>query len=171
MVVVLHFGRVIPRIFHIEITGSTVAFYGAVLSTITATAQVISFLRDRARVKVTYQRNMELVGHPDPRYQGMTLTMLRAVNAGRRPVTITGMGAYRLYPRKAFVCADTVPAIPVELTEGKYVTAMVDERDLDFEHVETFEAWDAAGRKFGCNIAPWHKRTWSRLMRRFARQG
>jgi len=160
----------IPTTFHISITSSTVALYGAVLSSITATAQVISFLRDRARVKVTYQRNMEIVEHLDPRYQDMPLTILRAVNAGRRPVTVTGMGAYRLHPRKAFVCADTQPHVPVELTEGKYVTAMIDERDLDFEHLEAFEAWDAVGRKFRCNIAPWHKRTWSRLRRRLARE-
>ena len=72
----------IPTTFHISISGSVLALYGATLSTITATAQVVWFMRDRARVKVTYQRNMELVGHPDPRYQGMTLTILRAVNAG-----------------------------------------------------------------------------------------
>jgi hypothetical protein len=155
--------------FHISISGSMLALYGAVLSTLTATAQIISFFRDRANVKVTYQRNMELVGHPDPRYVNMTLTTLKAVNVGRRPVTITGMGAYRLYPLRAFIAADTVPVMPIELTEGKYVTAMINEADLDFEHLEAFEAWDAVGRKFRCNIASWHKRTWSRIRRRWAK--
>jgi hypothetical protein len=69
----------------------SLALYGAVLSTLTATAQIVSFLRDRANVKVTYQRDMEMIG--DPSYKGMTLTILKAVNVGRRPVTITGMGA------------------------------------------------------------------------------
>lgn len=155
--------------FNISISGSVLALYGAVLSTLTATAQIISFFRDRANVKVTYKRNMEMAGHPDPRYVGMTLTILRAANVGRRPVTITGMGAYRLYPRKAFVCGDTAPPVPVELTEGKYVNGMVNEGDLDFDHIEAFEAWDAVGRTFRCNIAPWHKRTWSRIRRRWAR--
>jgi len=153
-----------------SINGNVVALYGAVLATLTATAQIISFFRDRADVKVTYQRNMELIGHPDPRYVNKTFTTLRAVNAGGRPVTITGMGAYRLHPRRAFVCGDTVPVMPTELTEGKYVTAMIDEVDLDFEHIEAFEAWDAVGRKFRCNIAPWHKRTWSRIRRRWAKK-
>jgi len=129
--------------FQISISGSVLALYGALLSTLTATAQVFSFLRDRANVKVTYLRNRELVGHPDPRYLNMTLTTLTAANAGRRPVTITGMGAYQLFPRKAFVCGDTVPMMPIELTEGKYVTAMINEADLDFEHIEAFEAWDS----------------------------
>jgi hypothetical protein len=156
--------------FNISISGSMLALYGAVLSTLTASAQIISFLRDRANVKVTYTRNMEMLGHPDPRYVGMTLTVLRAANVGRRSVTITGMGAFLLYPRKAFVCGDTVPPVPVELTEGKYVTAMVDEADLDFDHIEAFEAWDAVGRTFRCDIAPWHKRTWSRFRRRWAKR-
>src|SRR5579863_3951404 len=29
--------------------------------------------------------------------------------------------------------ADTVPVMPIELTEGKYATAMIDEAGLDFE--------------------------------------
>ena len=160
----------IPTTFHLSVSGSVLALYGAVLSTVTASAQIVSFVRDRANVKVTYKRDMEIVGHPDPRYSGMTLTVLRAVNAGRRPVTITGMGAYRLHPRKAFVCSDTLPRVPVELTEGKYVEAMIDERELDFEHIEAFEAWDAVGRTFRCNVSPLHQRTWSRLKRRLAKR-
>jgi hypothetical protein len=155
--------------FHITISGTVLALYGAVLATATAVVQVVSFIRDRVNVKVTYKRNMELVGHPDPRYHGMTLTILRAANAGRRPVTITGIGGYRLFPRKAFVCGDTAPPMPIELTEGKYANGMLNEAELDFENIEAFEAWDAVGRTFRCNVAPWYKRTWSRFARRFSK--
>lgn len=113
--------------FNISISGSVLALYGAVLATITATAQIISFLRDRANVKVTYKRNMTIVGHPDASHGDVLFTILRAANAGRRPLTITGMGGYRLHPRKGFICRDTAPPIPIELTEGKYVNARIDE--------------------------------------------
>jgi hypothetical protein len=103
-----------------------------------------------------------------PGYEGKLFTVVRAVNAGRRPVTITNIGAYRLFPRNALVCAHTEPPVPTELLEGKYVTAMVDETDLHFENIEAFEAYDAVGRTYRCNIAPWHKRTWSRFRRRWA---
>jgi hypothetical protein len=153
--------------FNISISGSVLALYGAVLSTLTAAAQIVSFLRDRAKVKVTYQRHMSIIGGSG--YEDTLLTVVRAVNVGRRPVTLTNIGAYRLHPRNAFVCAHTVPTMPTELLEGKYVTAMVDEADLDFEHIEAFEAYDAVGRTYRCNIAPWRKRTWSRFKRRWAR--
>jgi len=41
---------------------------------------------------------------------------------------------------------------------------------LDFEQIEAFEGWDAVGRKFKCNIAPWRKRTWSRIKTRRAKE-
>ncbi len=90
----------------------------------------------------------------DPRYNGMTLTILMAANIGRRPVTITGMGARRLFPGKAFVATDISPPLPFELTEGKLVCALIDEAGLDAGTLEAFEAWDAAGRTFRRCVAP-----------------
>ena len=132
----------------------------------TGIVQVVNFRRERARVKVTVQHDMEVVGHPNPGYANMTLTIVRAANSGRRPVTITSIGAYRLYPRKALVAADTNPVLPHELTEGKYVTAMIEQRGLDLESIESWHAWDAVGRQYSLNVAPWHKRWYSRYMRR-----
>ena len=150
--------------FHINISGSVLALYGALVATATAIVQIVNFFRDRARIKVTVQQNMEMIGHPA--YAGVTLTMIRAVNVGRRPVTITTIGAYRLHPSKAFVCADTTPALPVELTEGKYVTALIGQKDLDLENIESWQAWDSANRVFSLHVAPWRKRWRSRRMRR-----
>jgi len=115
--------------FHFSISGSVLALYGAILSTITATAQIMAHYRDRASIKIRVQTDMETMG--DPRTDGMTFTIVNVSNAGRRPVTITTIGAYRLHPLKAFVCTDTRPPIPHELTEGKQMMAMIDQSDLD----------------------------------------
>jgi hypothetical protein len=72
--------------FHLSISGSVVALYGAVLSTITATAQIIAHMRDRAHIKIRIQTNMEIYG--DPGLAGITFTIVNVANAGRRPVTI-----------------------------------------------------------------------------------
>jgi len=155
---------------HIEINGSILALYGAVVATATAVVQTVGFLRDRASVKVIVQHNMEIVGHPA--YAGLTLTILKAVNIGRRPVTITSMGAYRVHPGKALVCVDTLPALPCELAEGKYVQAFIKQNDLDLENIESWQAWDAVGRCFKLNVAPWYKRWRSaRLRKKFAKHG
>jgi hypothetical protein len=149
--------------FHFSISGSVLALYGAVLSTITATAQIMAHYRDRANIKIRVQPDMETMG--DPRTDGVTFTIVNVSNAGRRPVTITTIGAYRLHPRKAFVCADTRPPIPHELTEGKQMMAMIDQSDLNHSAIEYWLASDATGREYRLNIAPWYKR-WLSARRR-----
>ena len=42
--------------FHVSISGSILALYGAVLSTITAAAQIIGHFRDRARLRLGLSR-------------------------------------------------------------------------------------------------------------------
>src|SRR5258708_6534100 len=127
--------------FNIHISGSILAAYGAILSTITGSAQILSHLRDRAHLRIYVQHDMEIVG--DQRYAGMTLTMINVSNKGRRPVTITNVGAYRLHPHKAFIVPDATPRTPCELTEGKQLTAMFDQRDVHFTQLEAYEVYTA----------------------------
>jgi len=51
-------------IFHFSISGNALAWYGGVLSTITATAQVLTHLRDRAQIKIRARHNMETMVTP-----------------------------------------------------------------------------------------------------------
>jgi hypothetical protein len=145
----------IPNIT-IHISGSALAIYGAVLSTITACVQVITHYKDRAHLKITVQHNMEMVG--DPRYANTDLTIMKVVNIGRRPLTITGVGAYRLSPHNPFVMTDTRPACPCELTEGKQLTVIVDQSDLDLSQMESWEAYTSTGRDYRLSIIPWYRR-------------
>ena len=124
-----------------EIITAIIAAYGAVLSTIAILRQVFG---DRVNVKLTVKRNMEMIN--DPRYARMTLTILEVVNAGRRPVTITTFGAIRLYPNTNFVAIDSRPQLPCEITEGKYITSIWDQADLDFSSIDYWAAWDSHGR-------------------------
>src|ERR1700683_3189066 len=75
---------------------SLLAFYGAILSTLTAVVQLSNHFRDRAKVVLEVRKNMAYagVGHG---YDGMTLTIVTATNVGRRPVTISGFAANLLY--------------------------------------------------------------------------
>ena len=133
-----------------EIITAIIAVYGAVLSTIAIVRQLIS---DRVKVKLTVSRNMEMVG--DPRYGGMTLTILEATNVGRRPVTITKFGAIRLYPNKNFAAFDSQPQLPCEITESKYITSIWDQADIDFSTIDYWGAWDSDGRVHKLQEASW----------------
>jgi hypothetical protein len=146
----------IPTI-HFSISGTVLALYGAILSTITATAQIIAHYRERAKIKIRVSRNMETMGAPST--DGMTFTIVNVINAGRRPVTIATIGAYRLHPQKPFVCPDTRPPLSHELTEGKQMMAMVDQTSISEDsRIEYWMAQDATGREHRLNVAPWFER-------------
>jgi len=138
--------------FHITISGSVLALYAAVVSTVTGTVQLWNFFRDRARIKVTVRHNMQIVGG-DPRYDDKTLTIVYVTNSGRRPVTINTVGAARLYPHTHIVIPDCNPALPHELTEGKNLTAIIPPCDLDFSTIDFWQAGDAVGRTYQLQIA------------------
>lgn len=121
-----------------EIITAIIATYGAVLSTI---AIVRQWKTDRVKIRLTVQKNREIVG--DPRYHGMTLTILTVTNVGRRPVTITTVGAIRLFPNTNFVAIDSRPSLPCEITEGKYITSIWDQTNLDFSTIDYWAAWDS----------------------------
>jgi hypothetical protein len=80
---------------------------------------------------------MQIIGHP--RYDGQTLTLIYVANAGRRPVTITTVGAQRLYPHNHIVIPNVNPALPCELTEGKNLIAIMPPCDLDFSTIDLWE--------------------------------
>jgi hypothetical protein len=150
-----------------EIITAIIAVYGAVLSTI---AIVRQFVSDRVKVKLTVRKNMEMVG--DPRYDGMTLTILTVTNIGRRPVTITTFEAIRLHPNQNFVAIDSRPQLPSEITEGKFITSIWDQKDIDFSLIDYWAAWDSHGRVYKLQEASWFKHSKSvfRLKRSFRKK-
>jgi hypothetical protein len=151
--------------FHVSISGSVLAAYAAVVSSITGTVQVFNYFRDRAHLIIRVQHNMEMMG--DPRYEGMSLIIMNVVNAGRRPITVTGVGAYRLFPHNPFVLTDERPRCPCELTEGKQLTAYINQEDLDLSVMESWEASTSAGKTYRLAVVPWYSRWWNR--RKFLR--
>jgi hypothetical protein len=143
---------------HITISGSAVAIYAAIVSTITGSVQLWHFFRDRARIRLTVQRNMEIIGGPVHR---KGLTLVKVANRGRRPVTIATVGAHSLFPHDSFVILECNPQLPHELTEGKTLMAIIPPCDLDFSRVSYWEACDAVGRAYRLYAAPWYARVLS----------
>jgi hypothetical protein len=143
--------------FHITISGSVVAAYAAVLSTITGAAQLWNYNRDRARIKVSAQNNMVMFG--DIRYKNnQRLCMVTVANHGRRPVTITTVGGYRKIPLDPFVVVECRPNLPHELTEGKSLTAVMPSDELDFSKVLWWSASDGVGNQYYSKRGSWYAR-------------
>jgi len=141
--------------FTVTISASAVAWYAAIVSTLSSAVQFANYLRDRVHVGITVQKNMQTVN--DPIHDGMTLTIVKVTNSGRRPVTITNVGVMYLDDRGA-IFTDNIPHIPSELTEGKYITTLADQKKLRFDEIRYFVAYDAVGREYRSHFAPRHRR-------------
>ena len=146
----------------ITITAEAVAWYAAIVATVSVAVQAAIFFRDRKRVKVSFRMGYEIIG--DPRYTG-TYTMVYVVNTGRRPFTLTNMGLRYLKGRAA-VFTDVTPRMPCLLTEGQQATAIVDQQTLRLDEICAFEAYDATGLTFRANKASWLRRSYWAIRRK-----
>jgi hypothetical protein len=146
------------------------AAYAAILATITAVIQTINFFRDRRRIKISTRRETEYFEVDGVGGAGETVTLVIVANAGRRPVTITNVGARSLFPKVGFVNLVCGPKVPVELTEGKQLLALADEELIDLTEVGAWEAHDAVGHAYRMNVAPWSTRMWSHLRSNWAKR-
>ena len=77
----------------INISADAVAWYGAILATITAAKTTYDWWTSRARLKITWQFDMQMQGEQD------TFFIVNVVNRGERPVKITHV-AVKLYGQK-----------------------------------------------------------------------
>lgn len=150
------------RLFTLEITASAVAWYAAIVATVSAAVELGNYFRERVNVRVSFQRNMEMVN--DLQHAGMILTLVAVVNTGRRTVTITCVGIEYLKGGGA-VLFDIVPPLPRLLAEGQQLMAFADEKNLRFTEVKSFIAADASGCKFHAHFAPLHRRIWWAMRR------
>lgn len=151
--------------FTLTIGAPAVAWYAAIMSTVIAAVQTANYFRDRVGVKVSFQRDMEMVN--DAAHAGMTITVVTVVNTGRRKLTITTVAARRL-SGKSWVFGDAVPPLPCALEEGAQMQVMVNQQGLDFGDISAFTAHDAAGHVFCRNVAPWYRRAYWAIRRRMS---
>jgi hypothetical protein len=99
----------------IAVAALAVAIYAALVASVTGLVQVFNYRRDRAQIVLTVGHDMVIA----TTLMREGLTIVNVMNRGRRPVTITTVGAWRLHPHKPFVIPETHPDLPYELKEGQ----------------------------------------------------
>jgi hypothetical protein len=114
------------------------AAYAAILATITATIKIMNLLRDRRRIKLSIEHVRETFdfGTGEHEESGEMLTIVSVGNAGRRPVTITRVGVRLLFPSLRYVELNCNPKVPLQLSEGKHLSALFDQERHDLSEVE-----------------------------------
>lgn len=116
----------------LEITASAVAWYGAIVATITLFIGAIStFYRiwqDKRRIKV-HASEMRMISSYNK--DNKLKIVLKAINVGHKVVTLTHAG-FQLDNRKDILVFPTpdCPKFPFELGGGKYYITWVNKEDL-----------------------------------------
>jgi len=138
---------------HIEISASVVAWYGAIVATISVIASAIlgtiTLLRDRASIKIKISHGFLVHG---PNLSDDLYIFIEASNKGRRPVTLTSVG-FKLKNGNNIVFTEP-RELPKELTEGKSYQEWVNKKAIeeDCQKLKTTirYAWfkDATGKVY-----------------------
>jgi hypothetical protein len=130
----------------IQITASSVAWYGAIVATSTAIIQGVLVFRDRKRVKVKIDKNIRIIGPLGsyPYKEGVDYAVIRIINTGRRKVTIENAGA-KLLDGQILQPVDILKIGQVTLEEGNKHDIFVEQEKLDFSKIAYFYAKDTTG--------------------------
>lgn len=115
--------------FSITISASAVAWYAAIVGTLSMLILAVKAWRDRPRVRVSARGNMKLLGDADDK----SYIAITVVNAGHRPATVTAV-ALKVRGKYDLTAGESTRE-PVELTEGRSRTYLMDQADFDREYV------------------------------------
>ena len=141
---------------NIQIT-DLIAFYAAIVATISVSWQIFSEINDRVKIKVTLSFVSFVNGHP-MKYPKDRYIGIKAANIGKRPATIMGAG-FRISNKNDLAIIPGPDEIPRRLEEGESQDIFSDIESLQsyFEKNPTQVvkfAWvrDASGKIYKSNI-------------------
>ena len=129
-----------------EISASAVAWYGAIVATLSGAVLAYNILRDRARLLITVTPNMQFL-NPDEPCESGTFTLVKVVNCGRRPITITHVWFDGGRKANSLLLADSFKHGVRELTEGQGADFPCREDRLAGKLIKYVCVNDSAGRK------------------------
>jgi hypothetical protein len=131
---------------------SAVAWYGAVVATISIVINILVYSKDRAIIKINFQKNMHVIGKYPTNYSPNKIYfVISVVNKGRRPIKIVKAGA-KLFTgdKKLMIFSDSFAfAGKRVLTESEPSSDFLVEQSLiNVEDIEYIWVEDGAGRVY-----------------------
>lgn len=136
----------------LRITADTVAWYAAIVATVSAIIAGYSVWKDKAKVKITLSKNMEILPS-EPETVGKSFIVIDVANIGRRPITITHVGFYEIGKKEGGLLGDSFTKGPREIHEGKSTSYLMDQSLIDIKKLKTVIAIDATGKTYKKKIS------------------
>jgi len=129
----------------LEISASSVAWYAAIVATVSAAVSAYNILRDRARLLIRVAANMRFLNAESPSESGLFI-VVTVVNSGRRPITITHVWLEGGRKTEKLLFAGSVIQGARELTEGKWADYRCKQEGLDKQLFKYVCVTDSTGR-------------------------
>lgn len=119
----------LDNILKIEISANIVAWYGAIISTVSILLAFMNYFRDKAKIKVKISQGLFAYG---THLGNEVKVFIEIINIGRRPITLTGAGLTLKNGKNMFILKSEFINFPFELLEGKSA-------QVEFNRDEVFE--------------------------------
>jgi len=138
----------------LNITAPSVAWYGAVVATLSGIKALSDILNDRGRLKISFQTDMMIAGDSEANDEHIAI---RVTNKSKRPAKITHVGLRTLPSwNHALLFAGEASRT---LTEEDPATIYIQpQRSIDLEHLWFVYVIDARGKEYH-----WYKRRYGRI--------
>ena len=141
----------LDQLLKTDISTSMVAWYGAIVATVSVIIAFLNYFRDKAKIKVKISQGFLTYGD---HLGDDTQIFIEAVNIGRRPVTLSGAGLTLMNGKQLVFIRPELVSFPYELEEGKSVQVWIGKtctfQEAAREKTRVTNGWyrDATGRVY-----------------------
>ena len=140
--------------FTLTISADAIAWYGAIVATISVVWSGLDYFRDRAKIRVRLAQGLALYPLSTER-----VFILEAVNHGRRLSTLTEAGFLMKSGGTIVILRPETISFPYELHEGKAITISLEKKEI-FEQMQKRNSCithayfrDATGRIYKARVS------------------
>jgi len=153
--------------YTLSISSNIVAWYAAVVATISAAITFYQVWIDRAIIKITYQLDMHVSRNNIGYKKDVEYLVIDVINKGRRPkkidkayIKIEGVKEYTLLGDSFSGYRNTI------ITEENPTTTFLIEQSLiDYSKILYIGAIDATGRRYKKYLIPLHRRIYNWILK------
>lgn len=114
----------------VTISAGTVAWYGAVVATVSIALAWYALWRDRARLKVSAHLDMEVLGAGSAQEEEPTYVCIHVANVGRRAVHLRSLPWFLVEGQKKCIALKGSWSPSATLEEGRSAMLLVPQKDL-----------------------------------------
>jgi hypothetical protein len=136
--------------FSIQISANSVAWYGAIVASISATISIVKFLQDRVRIKIKYEPGMYIFGPGSTYAEGEKHLSITVINKGRRSVRIEKAALKEYGTSQVILFADSFSdRRPKLITEESPTTTFIaQEKKLRLDKTYCVIITDGTGKEY-----------------------